>query len=108
MSTAATSNEKNRDLRQKLKPYRWKNRLVVCSLLLKPEQEKIFIDPDNKVLIQELKLKLLVSPKVKGCVLIGLDGGDKLSSANAFSMQTLKKTINLMPMRQRELQNASK
>jgi hypothetical protein len=40
-------------------------------------------------------------------VLIGLDGGEKISSNQAIDLRTLNATIDAMPMRQRELREKS-
>ena len=84
--------------------YLWKKRLVICATKLSTTQKKVI--QDNMNLSNDLKLKFIESKKLKDqCQLIGLDGGTKLVSKQAFSIQKLEEVIKSMPMRMNELRN---
>jgi hypothetical protein len=61
----------------------------------------------QKSLSRELRLGIKENSSISGCQLIGLDGGVKASSKDAFTMKELEDLINSMPMRKAELRRKS-
>lgn len=82
--------------------YQWRNRVLNCSSELYIQQKTNL--QNSKELAKELKLIAIEDKDLKNqCQLIGLDGGVKERSSQAFSIEYLEKLINSMPMRVREM-----
>lgn len=81
--------------------FKWKYRVLKCSFDLYPNQLSEL--SSNQDLTKDLKLVAVPDRKMKGCQLIGLDGGVKKESDGFYKLKDLEAIINSMPMRQEEL-----
>lgn len=99
------------------KDYRWKNRLVIVDTskdeaVYKSQKLEFDKDPagieERKLLLKkstgiELSASVLQKLHDHKVLLIGLDGGVKIESAEVFALEELFEIIDGMPMRRAEI-----